>query len=260
MLADLFHILTTPAPAAMRRLGYVAESVALRSRSRRCRRAWAPHLERTRSVILAASDGLPHRRTVAVLGSGLLDDVPVKGLAERFERVLLVDAVHPWATRLAVRRWANVRLVHADLSGAAELLLGKSSSLSDPLAVLRGETDLDLVVSANLLSQLPILPLDACERPGGPRRPDLGREIVAAHLAALSSLEARVCLVTDVSETELDREGRVTDRLDLMHGVPMPEPDQVWDWELAPFGEVARHRRILHRVHAYPDWTRRVPA
>jgi len=39
-----------------------------------------------------------------------------------------------------------------------------------------------------------------------------------------------------------------------MHGVVLPEADDDWDWELAPFGEAARHRRLVHRVVAFRDW------
>ncbi len=44
------------------------------------------------------------------------------------------------------------------------------------------------------------------------------------------------------------------ERLDLLYGVdPGPAPRN-WDWILAPFGEEARDRRLVHRVSAWPDW------
>lgn len=238
MLVDLFHYLTTPAPWSHRRRGYLRESVLLLSRSRRCRTAWTPHLANAQALIVRACEGLGHRRTAVVLGSGLLDDVPLDHLAARFARIRLVDAVHPWPTRWAARRHSNVALVTADLTR--------------PGAVLAhgGGPEVDLVISANLLSQLPILPVDGA----GETDPDLGGRIVRAHLDGLSALAARVCLVTDVVQTEEDRDGRVTDRLDLLHGVRLPTPDSVWTWDLAPFGEAARHRRLVHRVHGYADW------
>lgn len=258
MLLEWAHYLSTPAPWAHRRLGYLRESVSLLSRSRRCRRAWAPHLEASRALIGEAIADVPLRRSAIVLGSGLLDDVPLRGLAEAFDSVLLVDAVHPWPSRLQARRHANVRLMTADLSGSAELLLGRSADLLDPLPVLCAGGDVDLVISANLLSQLPILPLDRLASRAGQRLPnpplDLGRRIVEAHLDALAGLSARVCLITDVEQIETDRDGRITDRLDLLHGVSLPAPDRAWDWDLAPFGEAERDRRLVHRVQAYRNW------
>lgn len=238
MLIDLFHYLTTPAPWAHRRGGHLRESVLLRSRSRRCRAAWAPHLAQARAVVAQACEELPRTRICVVLGSGLLDDVPFEHLAARFAEIRLVDVVHPWPTRWAVRGRSNVTLVTADLTR--------------PGAVLAegGGASVDLVISANLLSQLPILPVAR----SGASDPDLGGRIVRAHLDGLSRLAARVCLVTDVEQREEDRDGRETDRLDLLHGEILPRPDESWTWDLAPFGETARHRRLVHRVQGYRDW------
>lgn len=256
MLLDLAHWLVLPAPLPARRLGYVGDSVRLASRSRRCRAAWAPHLAAAKATVRAAIDGLARRDTAVVLGSGLLDDVPIDALASAFRRVVLVDAVHPWRARWRARGHANVSRLTHDLSGAQDLLLGLSETFGPVLPAVCREAD--LVVSANLLSQLPILPvarLEAAGRIGPWADPDaFGHRIVAAHLAALSGLSARICLVTDRDEAEEDRDGRVRERIDLLYGVdPGPAPRE-WDWELAPFGEVARDRRLVHRVSGWPDW------
>jgi hypothetical protein len=242
MLVELLHLLVTPVPFAHRRRGYLRESVLLMARGRRCRAAWAPHLTAARAAILVACEGLERRRVAVVLGSGLLQDVPLADLAARFAEVHLVDAVHLWPARREARAYRNVRLITADLSGTTDG--------TDPLATVCGGESVDFVVSANLLSQLPILPLD---RPGFVP-PDLGSRIVRAHLDGLARLPARVCLVTDVEQIEEDRDGRITDRLDLLHGVRLGRPDRHWTWELAPFGEAARHRRHRHRVEAFLDW------
>ncbi|MDP4022363.1 hypothetical protein Q8W71_07000 [Methylobacterium sp. NEAU 140] len=246
MLVAWILSLLNPAPLRLRRRGYVRESGLLHARARRCRGAWAPHLARARAAVTGAVAACGRRRLAVVLGSGLLDDVPLHALAAAFDAVHLVDAVHPWPTRIAVWAHPNVVLATAEIS----------AGLADE--VLRAAcAGADLVVSANLLSQLPILPVDAYEARGGEAPPRLGSDIVAAHLAALDAVAARgarVCLITDTVQREEDRAGRVTDTLDLLHGVPLPAPAAAWDWEIAPFGEAARHRRLIHRVHAYPDW------
>ena len=254
MLVEWANYLTLPAPRDHRRLGYVRESVSLLSRSRRCRRAWEPHLAAARAMIADAFADLPRRRTVLVLGSGLLDDVPLAALAAAFETVLLVDAVHPWPTRRAVRPYPNVRLLSADLSGSADWLLGRAADLHDPLPGLVADRPVDLVVSANLLSQLPILPLAWFEERGRAVPEGLGSRIVTAHLAGLARIPARTCLVADVAQVEEDRGGTIVERIDLLHGVRLAAPDRRWDWELAPFGEAERHTRLVHRVQAYRDW------
>ncbi len=256
MLLDLLHWLVQPASLPARRLGYAGDSVRLVSRSRRCRAAWVPHLAAAKDAVRAAMENLRRRDTAVVLGSGLLDDVPIDDLAGAFRRVVLVDAVHPWRGRWRARGHANVaRLVH-DLSGTQRLMLGRSEGFDPVLPPVCAAAD--LVVSANLLSQLPIVPvarLEAAGRLGPWTDPEaFGACIVAGHLEALAGLSARICLVTDRNETEEDRDGRVLERIDLLYGVdPGPSP-RSWDWVLAPFGEASRDRRLVHRVGAWPDW------
>lgn len=261
MLLDLLRVLATPAPRDHRRLGCVGDSIRTGSRARRCAAAWAPHLAATRSVIRAAIDGTETRGTAVVLGSGHLDDVPLDDLAGAFARVVLVDAVHPLPARRAARVRGNVTLLTADLSGSFALLLGRSDGLGAMLPAICAAPETGLVVSVNLLSQLPIRPverLEASRRPLGSYAPEdgdaLGRAIVAGHLAALGALSARICLVTDTEEIEEDRDGRVQERLDLLYGVGLPVPARRWVWELAPFGEGPPGRRLLHPVSGYPDF------
>ncbi len=246
MIVEWALSLANPAPLCLRRLGYVRQSGLLHARSRRCRAAWAPHLDQARTVVTEVAAGMRGRGLAVVLGSGLLDDVPLAALAATFARVRLVDAVHPWPSRLAVRRHANVALVTAEISAGPP-----SPAFAEVCA------GADLVISANLLSQLPIVPVDAHEAQGRPAPPGLSARIVEAHLTALDALSTRterICLVTDTLQRQEDRAGRITDTLDLMHGVTLPAPDAAWDWEIAPFGEADRHHRLIHRVHAYPDW------
>ena len=256
MLVDLVHYLTLPAPLAHRRFGYVRDSIWLRSRARRCRAAWAPHLAAARAVVRAAIATTPGRDTVVVLGSGLLDDVPLADLATAFRRVVLVDAVHPWTARFQARRFANVALFTTDLSGALPLLRGRADDLVPALPPVCTAPGVDLVVSANLLSQLPILPVERLPDRSRWTAAALGERIVAPHLDALAGLRARVCLITDVEAIEEDRAGRVIERSDLLYGVDPGAPDDAWLWDLAPFGEAGRDRRIRHRVLGYPHWRR----
>ncbi|WP_027170808.1 hypothetical protein [Methylobacterium sp. 10] len=253
MLIEGFHYLTTPVPRAQRKLGYLRESILLMSRSRRCRTAWTDHLDAARSAIQQSCADLVRRRTAVILGSGLLDDVPLDHLAQCFESVILVDMVHLWPARWAARRYANVTLQVSDLSGCADWLRGEGQRCADPVSMY-DQDNIDFVVSANCLSQLPILPLDWFEARDRPPPEELGRSIVAGHLEGLSRLRARVCLIADTEQMTEDYEGHVVERFDLLHGISLPDPDRSWIWEIAPFGEVGRHRRERHRVQAHLDW------
>lgn len=39
-----------------------------------------------------------------------------------------------------------------------------------------------------------------------------------------------------------------------MRGAALPNPDEGWDWPVAPFGEAARDLESIHRVGAWRDF------
>lgn len=257
MLAELALWLATPASRMTRRLGLVSESVALWARGRRQRKAWAEHHARCRALIAGVVAELPRHRTVAVLGSGLLRDIPLPLLRERFERVLLVDAVHLPQIRLAAAFRPNLALVTRDLSGVMGWLAGERDGRTDPVADLVADGTLDLVISANLMSQFgwPIADwLD--DNPGRAAclPPDLAARCIAWHRDDLARFASRVILLTDVEMAERDSSGTVLERFDLMRGSVLPPPDASWDWWVAPFGEAAAERETVHRVCGWRDF------
>lgn len=234
-----------------RRLGLVSESVALWARGRRQRQPWAEHHRRCQALIESVVAELPRHRTVAVLGSGLLRDIPLPLLRERFERVLLVDAVHLPQIRLASAFRAKVTLVTRDLSGVMAWLSGERDGRADPIADLVADETLDLVISANLMSQFgwPIADwIDADLSRAALLPPDLPARCIAWHRDDLARFTCRVVLLTDVGMVERDMSGNVLERFDLMRGTALPPPDENWDWQVAPFGEAAARRETVHRV------------
>ncbi|MDR3497419.1 MAG: hypothetical protein P4L82_22730 [Ancalomicrobiaceae bacterium] len=259
MLAEVVSWLITPCRLDYRRLGYLGAAISLWARGNRCRAAWRPHEAQAHAAILAAADDLPQRRTCVVLGSGLLRDVPLAALAERFEAVVLVDVVHLWPARLKALRFSNVRFVASDLTGATDFLMGRTRGFADPLIRLRQDARIDLVVSATCLTQLPLGPEAVVQRWGRPMLwpADAGRRIVAAHLDGICRLPGRICLITDTEVITRNRTGEVVEREDLLEGRSLPAPDRSWEWTVAPFGEYASDEELVHPVNAYLDFRRR---
>ena len=221
-----------PTPRGFRR--HLVGAVGLWARGRRQLDAWAPHLDATRSLIDSQINEVPRHRTVAVLGSGPLFDVPLDSLARSFQTVLLVDQAHLWTTRRRTGRHANVRQLWHDLSAATN---------PGHTALLAGIADLDWVVSLNLLSQL---------AHGAPE----GREgeVIDAHLRGLAALPCPALLVSDFCYRVYDAKDAQLEHFDLLYGRAMPRFDQRWTWEVAPMGEEGRDRRRVHSVAAWRDW------
>ena len=263
MLRELLTWLAAAPSATGRRLGYLRHSVALEARHRRRRKAWAPHIARCHATIEAAIAATPRRRLAVVYGSGLLAELPMEALVGGFDRVVLIDVAHLPAARWRVRRFRNVELMVADITGVAAPLAAGGPELPAPQPPpFAADPGADLIVSANLLSQLPLVPTEFATAKGRYDEvalADFARSIVSGHLAALRSSPARVCLITDVRSEYRDRAGTVIETDDVLWGVALPplrpERHAEWSWSLAPFGEEDRRYEIVNRVVGIPDLT-----
>lgn len=234
MLAELLVYAASyrATPPAFRR--HLGEAIGLWARGQRQTRAWAPHLANSRGLIDTTIDDLDRRRTVVVLGSGPLFDVPVESLARTFERVILVDQAHLSTIRPRTDRYPNVTCDWRDLSTERD---------SQALGFLDAIDDLDWVISISLVSQLARAAADGRQR-----------AVVDDHLDRLASLPCPVTLITDLDYRVFNRHGVVLDSADLLHGRPVPRSGLRWKWEVAPFGEESRTTRRVHSVAAWPDW------
>ena len=229
---------------------YIRYSVNLWARANRCRQAWAEHENNSRNFILSSVAKLKQRRTVVVLGSGLLRDVPLKQLAAAFDTVVLVDLVHLASVRttIAMQRRKNIMLTHRDLSGYDDLKAGLDV---EPMAFLRQVPYLDLVISANLLSQIGTGARNRLENEGQGTMPaDALSRLIKGHIERLSTLPCKSCLLTDTAFEVIDINGTLHQREDLLHGVNVPNIAQSWDWPVVPVGEESKDYRIIHKVVA----------
>lgn len=261
MLSETLEYLRTPCRREFRRLGYLYEAVALQARYRRLHRLWSPHLDRCHELIRKASALCAQRRQVIVLGSGVLADVPLDYLSTHFRQVVLVDTVHLKSVRSRIDAYSNVRLIEADINGLAEKLVAMkrgSSGLPEPEAVIPGlDAQTDLIVSANLLSQLCIGPLHYAVprfRFSDEQYIEWCRRIIDDHIGALIASGARVCLITDLVHVENDRHGREIKREDMLFGASLPDGAWIWEWKLAPIGEVSRQYSVTAVVNGFVNF------
>jgi hypothetical protein len=258
MIAELFRYLVAPCPRHVRAMGYLDEQVSIKARHERCRRAWEPHLERTKNVIRAAMRLCPTRRKAVVFGSGMLLDVPLSELASAFAQVVLVDVVHPMG---AGWRLANVTALEADVTGTAEAAYRLAKRGGEPLPCVAprlfcDDPEVDLVASVNLLSQLPYIPCKYLSAAGTYPAEEItayGRDVVLAHIDYLKRLPGVVALVCDLERLTRDRGGKVVERLSALRGVKLPWAGEEWVWDLAPRPEASPNYSYQRRVVGVPN-------
>lgn len=263
----------TPLPAYLRALGYHRELSGVQARARRCALSWRSHLERTRTFILKLAEQVPRARTVVILGSGPLNDVPLEALSARFERVCLVDVAHLAGTCWQAARLPNVELIQHDLTGVAERLhqrvqgfhrTGSPFELPQPQTeLLLEDPTLDLVISLNLLSQLHICAREYLDELRGPAGQPLfdahtlhayGQELLRAHLRYLKRFsQARVSLVTDVVRRAWRADGSLEYSESMLEEFPLVLDGERWTWNIAPLGELEPGLRFEHEVVGVAD-------
>lgn len=264
MLAEWWAYAGTPCRPLARRLGYLREAIAIGARYRRCHAAWQAHLRHSRQALLETAATCSRHRTALILGSGHLLDVPLAELAERFQRMLLVDVLHPRSARRQAHRYGNVQLIEHDLTECAAAVAALPRDAAAATIAALGQTQparfldedgIDLVASVNLLSQLPLVPAHwLLQR--YPNHPEslfnqLAWQWMLRHLEYLQRFDATVCLIADAEQITLGPAQAVVEHTDYS-ALPWPDaaPLGQWWWDIAPRGEAGPGLSSRHRVLA----------
>ena len=207
MILELLEWIVTPCSWSARMNGLLAAQIGIRHRARRWRAAWKPHLDACRQFVAESVGPSPADETLAILGSGHLNDFDLEFLQRRFKKITLVDAVHPIEIQIRASVSRRLRLISTDLSSpTAEIedLVSRSS----------------WTISSCLLSQLPLFSNE--DSPA----------LLARHLTLLQKAP-RAIFITDVAK----RRGPDNDWQSLLENHPIPHPAAEWTWLIAPPGE-----------------------
>ena len=153
-------------------------------------------------------------------------------------------------------------MVECDISAAVEYSYRSAHARTlpnaDDIAVDRfHEQYFDLVVSANILSQLPVLPNGYLSRRVDAFTPErmaeFSRRLVENHLDWLGAVANRSCLIADL-ERLYCKGHRVISREPSLWGVRLPDGYREWYWDLAPRPEFDFRHDVRHRVAGFTDF------
>ncbi|MBR5959056.1 MAG: hypothetical protein IKZ99_11895 [Salinivirgaceae bacterium] len=224
--------------SAMRRAGYLKDQTGIRRRYEREQEPWQQHIDNTRRFIVESARKVASHKSVAVLGSGWLLDVPVDELSQMFENVYLVDIVHPEPVKVRARKLGNVHLVEADLTGGAVQMAVNARSFQqfvDNLKNIKPDAELsgyDFVVSVNLLNQLDIIMCDYLQERFCVDNQQLEPVRAMVQQRHIDSLPIeKSCLITDYQQIDTDIDGAVTATVNLLHcKLPDVGEKKEWNW------------------------------
>jgi hypothetical protein len=195
------------------------------------------HLDACKKVIL---DVVAHHkpRTVSILGSGWLLDVPLVELSASCQHVYLYDIVHPNIVRHKISKLENVTCVESDITGGLiEMVYNSIRNPSFDLSTLVVPTfevvhETDLVVSLNILNQLDILICDYIMSRVDVSEPalrDFRKRIQQSHVDFLAGND--YCLISDIEEVNCNLVSgeHVGLPLVLVH-LPETGNRRTWQW------------------------------
>jgi hypothetical protein len=220
VILEMLEWCITPSTWLARRSGLLAEQIAIRYRGNRCRKAWKPHLDACKSFVARNANTGGH---VVILGSGHLNDVDWKFLNDRFDKITLVDVVHPLEIQCrAFFSKRRIKLVASDVTGLI-------SDRKNPPSICGLLSEADVALSICLLSQLALPFQKRWQDLPASERTARAHKIFEEHLAQLRSV-SKALMITDVAQ-RFDSELEWTS---LLHDFSLPESSDSWIWEIAP--------------------------
>jgi hypothetical protein len=250
MLREFVQFYTTRSSRLARKMGFLHEAIAMSARHQRCQQSWQPHFEQCQAAIRQAVSECTSFRHIVVLGAGSLNDIPLSFLSQTFASVTLVDMVFLKPARRQAAEYDNVTLLEADVSGCLAKVEQGGSVVEPPSLPGIEPEKVDCVVSLNLATQLPLIPVRwLMDRFGlSEEKADaFGKALIQAHLTYLNRFDGVKCLIADREMREYDRSGRLTDQLDPAWDVPLPAYELAWDWEVIPFGESSENAELCQK-------------
>ena len=253
MISELFLYLTTKTSKEARAFGHLYESIAINAREKRCRIFWNSHRENCKKFIREFIPKLKQKKNVLILGSGPLHEIPIDDLSYHFERVDLVDIVHLKSTKEANRKYKNLNFIEADITELEkEIYIEKK--IINRVPSLFTDIKYDLIISANLLSQLPNHLATFLEKNGNNNAESIKGfkdQICQDHINYLVNFKTPTILITDTERFFHGPSGEFIHKESSFNKLQFPTPDREWEWNLAPIPEVSKEYSIKMKVSAF---------
>jgi hypothetical protein len=242
-----------------KKLGMIQISQSLENRFKRHQNLWKDHLDHCHSQVLEFCNLHPQAKSLAILGSSHLFELPTKDLIQRFEKIYLIDLVHPPAVvKLAKQHPQKIELLCYDVSGALENL--ESLQSTEELMKLfpshkQPLPSFDLLISANLASQLHLLYIDHLEKKGltlsVEEKDQAAQAVIHDHLAWLCSFQKPVHFFADRKVFYRNPEGQITYSGAYAIDLSKFQFQKSWVWQLANLGEISPLYSLEMEVESY---------
>jgi hypothetical protein len=222
---------------------------------------WNSHQQNCRNFILKA---IEHYRPekITVLGSGWLLDLPLAEMAEKTNKVILIDIIHPPEVISQTSGMKNVQLIEQDITGGLieevwkkagkRTILNRLSSLSEIIIPeYQPVEDPGLVISLNILTQLESQPERLLKKKSRATEAEFRHfrgEVQNKHLGFLK--KHRSALITDVAELITDNNGKTSEKETLATAIPEGKMKEEWIWDFDLLRTDYNQKRSVFKITA----------
>ena len=221
---------------------------------------WDTHLINTKEFILSSAKN-KKKGTAVILGSGWWLDLPYKELSKMFNKLILVDISHPNQIIHKAKKFKNIELVTADISGTFKSLyeINKNSKKSiNNFSVeinnfgLPKDFGPDFVVSLNLLNQLSYFPKTFLEKNELISEKDINNIVKQIELAHINSLpKNKSCVIADFYQYEYDfNDVLQKETIRALAELPKNASRKEWIWDFDLSGNFINNRKVKFKVAA----------
>lgn len=221
------------------RMGFIPSQAGIMRRMLREEGGWQSHLEKTCDFIQqAVKEQTP--KSIRILGSGWLLDIPMKYLIDHCERIVLTDISHPNQIINRYSVFKSVEFETVDLTGGivnlSYNLKKKSFSFDNFLHQIESSTSMsfgeDLIVSVNLLSQLSVILTDYLTKKlnlSTSQVASIAEAIQKKHLEMLPL--GKSLLIADYEEEYYDEENKlIGSKPTIYTTLPKGNGNKEWIW------------------------------
>ncbi|WII72224.1 hypothetical protein QJS83_17310 [Bdellovibrio sp. 22V] len=262
MIREAFEFFLTPTTPLAKKYGFLYQSISLKHRYERCKKAWLPHLKNCQDLFLQTARELPQKKSVIVLGSAHLHEIPLHLLVENFEQITLVDVLHPYRHHALAKKNPRLKLITQDLSQSLEKLddLHSLADFHKMIEELKQKTlfhfEADLIVSGNLLSQLALLPMETLEKKikrnlSLEEKDQICTAFAEIHLQNLQKCSGKKLVYADREVTYRSPKNEVIYQGHYPVSFEGFKKIKEWNWLLAPLKEASKEYSIEMKVEAF---------
>lgn len=238
MIKELISYILSRAVPGARRAGLVQECVAIAARHSRHAAAWQPHLNRCKAHITKAIDKADPAKPILVLGAGPCLDLPLDALNDHPAGAVLVDAVLLPSTKRLVARYPNLKFQLSDVTG---LLAGGGDQMTIPEFAPIETQGYGLIISANILSQLPLTFISVPPENEGEKA--IMQAIQQAHVNTLAKSGVTTLIICDYkAEFIVENAKNTYNTIDSV--IFSADAIDSWTWAVAPFGEMGPQKEL----------------